>query len=990
MRFGLKLVLAALLVAVFLSNGWAQFGKNKITYQTFDWLVYESPHFNIYYYADEEMFLEEIVSYAESAYLHLSRELDHELKFKVPLVIYKTHGEFQQTNITLSELPEGVAAFAEPVQHRMVLPIDLPPDRLYQLITHELTHIFEYSMFFEGSLGRALRSNPPTWLMEGLASYLADDESDLDRMAIRDAVVNNILPPIQSLNVVTFLTYRYGHAIFDYIEQEHGKEGLRSFLFEYRKVLLAGNMQKAFKEAFGYGLDEFNRRFNRYLRKKYLPVLMEKSSPDEFATDIGVQKPGVYTFSPVISPSGELVAVLASPKMELDLFVLSADDGSKVKNLTKGFTNSYRSLEAAAFEGKRDLSWSPTADEVAVFARREDKWPLLIYGALNGKLRKKLVFKDIVECNSPAFSPDGTRIAFEGNRDGVVDIFEVEIATGEIRNLTQDSSFDANPWYSADGVTLLYNRRIGSHWKIFSVDLNDPGLKQQLTFGPTSDIQPSYSRDGKTVYFSSNRSEYGIFNIWSLDLTTGALAQHTDVVGGTFAPVEMAPRGGDTHLVFTAYFNGTFRLYRMPLLEPVEEIDVTEQLTDPVDVERFEPPLTLKVDEPLKKKYKLKWDIEQPYVNVGLADDGTFLSDIWVQFSDLMGNHRARARIYTIAQFANYELSYFNYRHRFNWGTSLFHFADYFLNNSSTGEQSQKRTGAAAFLSYPFSRHYRMDFEVSLQETQQDVFAGNDPNTGFPVFAKAKDFFGALSAYYVGDTTRYQNFGPYQGKRLRIGGYYAPHLSGDLPGDIIQYEMNYRAYRKITRRSLLAFRLAGLYNDGDRTVAYGFGGLNQLRGYEFREFAGSRLGWANLEFRFPLVDRMDFPILRLGQIRGFLFLDVGGAWNVNNSWYDPQFRSVRRDPGGDVNFSAWDSDNNRLQDVRASYGVGFQFIFFGGLQFNWVFVQPMEYTQFCPASDGINANANCSYNGAPIGSEDLVKVRFKPESDFKFYIAYDW
>ena len=125
--------------------------------------------------------------------------------------------------------------------------------------------------------------------MEGLASYLADDEDNLDRMAIRDAVVNNILPPIQALNVVTFLTYRYGHAIFDYIEQEHGKEGLRSFLFEYRKVLLTNNMEKAIKESFGYDLDEFNRRFNRYLRKKYFPVLLEKKSPDEYGTEIGHQ-----------------------------------------------------------------------------------------------------------------------------------------------------------------------------------------------------------------------------------------------------------------------------------------------------------------------------------------------------------------------------------------------------------------------------------------------------------------------------------------------------------------------------------------------------------------------------------------------------------------------------------------------------------------------------------------------------------------------------
>ena len=65
-----------------------------------------------------------------------------------------------------------------------------------------------------------------------------------------------------------------------------------------------------------------------------------------------------------------------------------------------------------------------------------------------------------------AFSPDGTRVAFEGNRNGVVDIFEVGLATRSVRNLTQDEYFDANPWYSPDGKTLLYNRRIGSHWKV--------------------------------------------------------------------------------------------------------------------------------------------------------------------------------------------------------------------------------------------------------------------------------------------------------------------------------------------------------------------------------------------------------------------------------------------------------------------------------------------------------------------------------------------
>ncbi|MDB4324884.1 hypothetical protein N9971_00920, partial [bacterium] len=281
------LIATSLFVAGFVSAPPVEaqtFGQNKITYENFKWKVYRSPHFDVHYYPEVEPFLPEIVSYAESAYLKISKELDHELKVRVPLIVYKTHGEFQQTNITLAELPEGVGAFAEPTQYRMVLPIDDPPDKLYKLVAHELTHIFEYSMFYNGSLGRAIRGRPPTWIMEGLASYMADDEDSLDRMAIRDAVVNNIVPPVQALNVVTFLTYRFGNAIFAYIEAEHGIEGLRTFLFEFRKVLLTGNISKAFKESFGYDINEFNRRFARYLRKEYFPVLLEKKSPEDHAT----------------------------------------------------------------------------------------------------------------------------------------------------------------------------------------------------------------------------------------------------------------------------------------------------------------------------------------------------------------------------------------------------------------------------------------------------------------------------------------------------------------------------------------------------------------------------------------------------------------------------------------------------------------------------------------------------------------------------------
>jgi len=985
------LVFLALLLLGSVLPAFAQFGQNKITYAKFKWQVYRSPHFDVYYYPETEPFLEDIVSYSESAYVKLSRDLDHELRFRVPLVAYKTHGEFQQTNITLADLPEGVGAFAEPVQYRMVLPIDQPPDKLYALIAHELTHIFEYSYFFEGYLGRTLRGRPPTWLMEGLASYLAKDEDNLDRMAIRDAVVNNILPPIQALNVVTFLTYRYGHAIFDFIEEEHGIEGVRTFLFEFKKVLLTGNLSKAIKESFGYDIDEFNRRFNRYLRQKYFPVLLEKKSPDDYGTELGTGKlRGAYTFSPALSPSGELVAALAAPGMELDLVVLSAEDGSMVKNLTKGWTNKYRNLVAEVFEGKRDLSWSPTDDHVAVFARREDKWPLLIFDGLSGKKIADITFRDIYQNGSPAFSPDGRRVAFEGNRNGVVDLFEVDLDTREVRNLTQDDFFDANPWYSSDGKTLLYNRRIGPHWKIFSVDLDDPSKKTQLTFGPFSEIQPAYSRDEKTIYFSSDRNEYGVFNIYSLDLETGDMHQFTDVVGGCFAPLEIGQRGDETFLIFTAFYRGMFRLYSMPLRAPVETIDMAQRLSEPTEAEPFEPDMRLRTDDEDKSKYKLKWDIEAPSVGVGVTGDGTFLADAVVSFTDLMGDHRATFALASVSDFQSYSAQYLNVKRRYNWGARIFDFRDFIVDRTTGAriEREYRATGVNAFFQFPVSRYYRVETVAGVTDSSILSIQGVN-NLGQPIFGNTDDTFGLLSAHFVGDTTRWQRFGPFQGKRFRIGAQYGPRIASDFEGSVLQYNLDFRAYKQVTRRSVLAFRAAALIGDGSLQNTYGFGGLNQLRGWEFREFSGSRIAWTNLEFRFPLVDQLRFPILALQDIRGFVFLDVGAAWFDNrafnppledSAFFDPETRLLR-DPA--IPFKFWDSDNNRLQDARGAYGWGFQFFFIGGLQFNWTWAKRMDYTQYVYATDPVTGLPDLSQLPVPEKADTGGTVS-------NFYIAFDW
>src|SRR5947208_12972626 len=75
------------------------FGKNLIHYDKFDWHIYTTDHIEIYYYPETERHLERVAAYAESAYQKISADLKHDLSFKVPLILFKTHSEFEQENV---------------------------------------------------------------------------------------------------------------------------------------------------------------------------------------------------------------------------------------------------------------------------------------------------------------------------------------------------------------------------------------------------------------------------------------------------------------------------------------------------------------------------------------------------------------------------------------------------------------------------------------------------------------------------------------------------------------------------------------------------------------------------------------------------------------------------------------------------------------------------------------------------------------------------
>src|SRR5713101_5621633 len=91
-----------------LSAQFGYFGQNKIQYRKFDWRVLRGEHVDLYYYPEEEELGRVALAYAEESYDNLERRFNHAVTRRIPLIVYASHTDFEQTNILPFIPPEGL------------------------------------------------------------------------------------------------------------------------------------------------------------------------------------------------------------------------------------------------------------------------------------------------------------------------------------------------------------------------------------------------------------------------------------------------------------------------------------------------------------------------------------------------------------------------------------------------------------------------------------------------------------------------------------------------------------------------------------------------------------------------------------------------------------------------------------------------------------------------------------------------------------------
>ncbi len=550
----------------------AQFGINKVQYQTFNWKYIETKHFDIYFYDNSEYLAHFAAVEAEKALIKIQTFLKYKINKRVPLIIYDSHNEFEQTNVIGSYLPEGVGGVTELFKNRVVVPYQGEWELFRHVIHHELVHAVLNDMFFGGTIQTAISTGNlnqiPIWMNEGLAEYLSQGGYDIQTdMYMRDISLSEYLTGLNDLD--GYMAYRGGQAFYWYIEQKYGKEKISDLI---NRLRIQGNVNAAFKSTFNMSLDDFSDQWIKEMKKYYWPDLAKYQSAEDFSTRITNHRKeyNFWNSSPAISPDGSKMAYISDDAGVFGIYTKDLEKKSERHELIT-------SLRQQDFEELNlltpGISWNPQGTMLAISAKSGGEDAIYLVNAQNGDYDKlKFGIKSISSVN---WSPDGQYLAFIGSADEETDIYLYSFKTKHIENITNDVFSDKIPVWSHDSKKIYFVSDRGDYtstnynhdnffiWKynfdksdIYSIDINTRKITRITDSPQFNKTSIAVSSDGSKLLFVSD--ENGIGNIYEMNLINDAIKPKTNSLSG-ISQLSLSPDGNK--LLFSSQTGGGYDIF---------------------------------------------------------------------------------------------------------------------------------------------------------------------------------------------------------------------------------------------------------------------------------------------------------------------------------------------------------------------------------------------------------------------------------------------
>ena len=972
----------AQLLFIFLALGAPAMAQFDANHPELDWRVIETEHFKVYFHQGLENLAPRAAQIAEDVYGPISAFYDFEPDSKVRILLKDTE-----------DYANGAAYYYHNTIEIWVSNLDFAlrgtTDWLPNVLAHELTHIIalqtarKASRRMPGLLVNYLRYQGegkrddildgypnvlaayvipatiiPPWFAEGTAQYMAPgakhDRWDSHRdMILRQATRNNTLLTRSEMGVFGAKTglgfekvYDHGYSLTSFIADAYGRDKLPE-LYRQMKVWWRTDFGGAVRAALGISERELHDRWVTSLKKRYADQVAQiEADPAQGHLIYG---DGYLNLHPRWSPDGAQLAFLSNRGRDY------GRTGLMVYTLADSSTERIAPVAVTAWD------WSPESGRV-LYARHSqpDKygsrhWDLYTMDLETEKSGVVQSVKNAIGLGGdtfpgetrlshglrgmhPAYSPDGSQIAFVKNGGGSTNLGILDAATGETRYLTHfsDGSQVATPRWSPDGSQIAFSiYRVGTSRDIATIPAIGGDYAVRIASGET-DRDPCWTPDGSAIVFASDHD--GIFNLYRVDLSDGAISRLTRVYGGAFQP-HVHPEGD--RIAFAHYGKNAYeiRVLARPLNEPVAPgVFQVKPLVPAM-------PKPATASRPYRSEFSTTTILPRLAVDSGkfkfgaIAGSDDVLRKQTFVISGLIA-HDLDMDLYALYEYRKRRPTFFLEAYRLSR-----HVEEDVISRDEDFriyDRTFTLTGIEIGGNYAMARGGLIDARLAYNRTgavlDQARFNGLNREV---VGATTLNGFDLALTYRLDATGRFRDsaINPRSGRRvaLRYHRYFNWFISGFEENTSLLIETYDRYfYNRFSLDwnefiplgpgpSALSFRVFGGLIDSAVDDAFDFflGGLPGMKGYTFYSMEGRRALMLRSTYRFPILSRIDRqtgPIYS-DQLYGALFAGLGRAWDgtaddavLNRGW--------KRELGAQLRY---DATSFYLFPTRASLDVAYGF-----------------------------------------------------------------
>ena len=218
---------------------------------------------------------------------------------------------------------------------------------------------------------------------------------------------------------------------------------------------------------------------------------------------IGV--PGAFATRIAYITSVRSVDIQGKDKSRIDLRIADAD-GHNPQTIV------------SSAEPLMSPAWSPDGRKIAYVSFEEGQSAIYVQEVFTGRRQKVTNFKGIN--GAPAWSPDGRKLAMALSKGGNLDIYVMDLNTQKLQQLTHHYAIDTEPAWSPDGRRIVFTSDRGGKPQIYEIP-SYGGKAKRVTFQNAYNARASFSEDGKSLALVTR--EDGNYRIAVLDLESGMM-----------------------------------------------------------------------------------------------------------------------------------------------------------------------------------------------------------------------------------------------------------------------------------------------------------------------------------------------------------------------------------------------------------------------------------------------------------------------------------